>query len=147
MPITISKAIMDSGNHIDFTDHINSSVYIPDTENLLLEIFLHFLCQLQTEISKLNWHVGAILDFFGHIEILWSYKYWNWNPQPWKPTIRHVSSLSLTIIDRDCKFIEFWPPYWILGAILNFQGHMIIEIEFLYPNNLLLDIFHNFLCQ
>ena len=46
-----------------------------------------------------------------------------------------------------CKFIEFWPPYWILVAILNFYCHMIIEIEFLDPENSLLDIFHYFLCQ
>ena len=48
---------------------------------------------------------------------------------------------------KTCKFIEFWPPYWILVAILNFNGHVIIEIEFLDHENLLIDIFHYFLCQ
>ena len=32
-------------------------------------------------------------------------------------------------------------------AILNFHGHMNIEIEFLDPENILLDIFHYCLCQ
>ena len=41
----------------------------------------------------------------------------------------------------------FRPPYWISVAILNFYGHSIIEIEFLDPENILLDIFHYFLCQ
>ena len=45
------------------------------------------------------------------------------------------------------KCLEFWPPYWILAAILNFHSHIIIRIEFLDPFNLLLDIFHHFLCQ
>ena len=48
---------------------------------------------------------------------------------------------------KKSKFIEFWPPYWILVTILNFHGYMIIEIEFLVPENLLSDIFHYFLCQ
>ena len=41
----------------------------------------------------------------------------------------------------------FRPPYWILVAILNFDGHTIIEIEFLDPENILLDTLHYFLCQ
>ena len=32
-------------------------------------------------------------------------------------------------------------------VILNFHGHMIIVIKFLHPENILLDIFHYFLCQ
>ena len=31
--------------------------------------------------------------------------------------------------------------------ILNFDGHMIIEIEFLDPDKILLDTFRYFLCQ
>ena len=32
-------------------------------------------------------------------------------------------------------------------AILNFDGHTLVEIEFLDPENILLDTFHYFLCQ
>ena len=32
-------------------------------------------------------------------------------------------------------------------AILNLGGHIIIEIKFLDPENILLDTFHYFLCQ
>ena len=62
-------AILDFCNHIDFFDHINSFVYIQDSEKLLFEIFLHFLCQLNSEISKFSDMLAAILDFGGHIEI------------------------------------------------------------------------------
>ena len=62
-------AILDFGNHIDFFDHINSFVYIPDSENLLFEIFLHFSCQLNSEISKFSDMLAAILDFGSHIDI------------------------------------------------------------------------------
>ena len=81
---------------LKFYNHINIEIEILDPENLRLDTFHHFLCQLQTET---------------------------------------------------CKFIEFWPPYWILVAILNIYGYIIIEIKFLDPENLLLDIFHYFLCQ
>ena len=75
MPVTISTAILDFGNHIDLTDHIDSFVYIPDSENLLLKILLYFLCQLQSEISKLSdmlapyWIFPVILKFYDHINI------------------------------------------------------------------------------
>ena len=46
------------------------------------------------------WILAAILDFSGHIELLWSYNYWNWIPWPWKPNIRHISLLFMSIADR-----------------------------------------------
>ena len=41
-----------------------------DPNNLLLDIFLYFLCQQQSDISKLSDMLAAILDFGSHIEIL-----------------------------------------------------------------------------
>ena len=59
--------------------------------------------------------------------------------------LRYVSSLSLPISDRDMR-INYW--YWISVTRLNFYGYnIVIKIEFLDPENLLLDIFHYFLCQ
>ena len=46
-----------------------------------------------------------------------------------------------------CKLIEFWPSDWISVTRLNFYGYIVIKIEFLDPENLLLDIFHYVLCQ
>ena len=94
MPVTISTATLDFGNHIHLTDHINSCVYLSDSENLLLGIFLYFLCQLQSEISKLS---------------------------------------------------DMLAPYWIFSAILEFYDHINIEFEIPNPENLLLDMFHDFL--
>ena len=46
-----------------------------------------------------------------------------------------------------CKLIEFWPPYWISVTRLNVYSYIDNEIEFLDPENLLLDIFYYLLCQ
>ena len=81
---------------LKFYYHKNIEIKILDHDNLRLDMFHHFLCQLQTET---------------------------------------------------CKLIEFWPPYWISVATLNFYGYMVIEIEFIDLENLLLDIFRYFLCQ
>ena len=89
------------------------------------------------------------MDFDGHIEIL---NHMNIEIKiltlKTYVTFRRVSSLSLPITDRDiCKLIEFWPSYWISVTRLNFYGYIVIKIEFLDPENLLLDIFHYVLYQ
>ena len=115
---------------------------------LKTDMIHYFLCQLQTETCKLiefwppYWILVAILNF--HCP---NYDYWNWIPWPWKPTCWIYFITFYAYCRPRVKFIELWSPYWILVAILNFHCHMIIEIEFLDPENLLLDIFDYFLCH
>ena len=134
MSIKILAAILDSATILNFTGHRNSLVYIFDSENILFDIFLYFLCQLQTEINKFFHRVAVILDFGSyigcHIEILQSYKYRNWNPWLWKPNISNVSLFLLLITDRDMQV------YWISAAILVFGSHVEFSRSYNYWNRI-----------
>ena len=55
---------------LNFHGHMIIGIEFIDSENLLIDIFHYFLCQLETEISKFFHRLAAILDFGSHIEIL-----------------------------------------------------------------------------
>ena len=87
------------------------------------------------------WILMAILKFYNHMNIEIKIV----DPENLRLGVFHHFLCQLQT--ETCKLIEFWPSYWILVTRLNFYGYIVIKIEFLDPENLLLDIFHYVLCQ
>ena len=87
------------------------------------------------------WILMAILKFCNHMNIEIKIV----DPENLRLGVFHHFLCQLQT--ETCKLIEFWPSYWISVTRLNFYGYIVIKIEFLDPENLLLDIFHYVLCQ
>ena len=64
-----SAAILNFSGHIEFSGHMVIEIEFLDPKNLLLDIFLYFLCQYLTVVNKCFDMLAAILDFGGHFDI------------------------------------------------------------------------------